>query len=162
MGDKIHNILTKYLGGVIICSKSDPEGSETTVIDHGGGKMVDINVVVANNISELMRRDNKKQIDLANAIGVSKQIMSKMLNGSRLISIAELSKIADYFNVKTDDLMKAPDTACSGNVVKAFMGKVNTEAAREALRTVDELADMIIYHANIRENAAIMSETWEM
>lgn len=162
MGGKIHNILTKYLGGVIICSKSDPERSETTVIDHGGGKMVDINVVVANNISELMRRDNKKQIDLANAIGVSKQIMSKMLNGSRLISIAELSKIADYFNVKTDDLMKAPDTACSGNVVKAFMGKVNTEAAREALRTVDELADMIIYHANIRENAAIMSETWEM
>ena len=124
--------------------------------------MVDINVVVANNISELMRRDNKKQIDLANAIGVSKQIMSKMLNGSRLISIAELRKIAEYFNVKTDDLMRTQDTAYSPDVVKAFMGKVNTEAAREALCMVDELADMIVYHANIRENAAIMSETWEM
>lgn len=124
--------------------------------------MVDINVVVANNISELMRRENKKQIDLANAIGVSKQIMSKMLNGSRLISIAELRKIADYFNVKIDDIMKTPDNAYSGNVVKAFMGKVNTDAAREALCTVDELADMIVYHANVRENAAIMSETWEM
>ncbi len=124
--------------------------------------MVDINVVVANNISNLMKRDNKKQIDLANAIGVSKQIMSKMLNGSRLISIAELRKIAEYFNVKTDDLMNAPDVVSSENVVKAFMGKVNSDAAREALRTVDELADMIVYHANIRENAAIMSETWEM
>lgn len=124
--------------------------------------MVDINVVVANNISNLMKRDNKKQIDLANAIGVSKQIMSKMLNGSRLISIAELRKIAEYFNVKTDDLMNAPDVVSSENVIKAFMGKVNSDAAREALRTVDELADMIVYHANIRENAAIMSETWEM
>lgn len=124
--------------------------------------MVDINVAVANNISNLMKRDNKKQIDLANAIGVSKQIMSKMLNGSRLISIAELRKIAEYFNVKTDDLMNAPDVVSSENVVKAFMGKVNSDAAREALRTVDELADMIVYHANICENAAIMSETWEM
>lgn len=138
------------------------ERSETMVSDHGGDKMVDINVVVANNISELMRRDNKKQVDIANAIGVSKQIMSKMLNGSRLISIAELRKIAEYFNVKTDDLMRIPDTAYSLDVVKAFMGKVNTEAAKEALRTVDELADMIVYHANIRENAAIMSEIWEM
>lgn len=124
--------------------------------------MVDINVVVANNISSLMKRDNKKQIELANAIGVSKQIMSKMLNGSRLISIAELRKIAEYFNVKTDDLMSASDKVNTENVVKAFMGKVNSDAAREALRTVDELADMIVYHANIRENAAIMSETWEM
>ena len=142
------------------------EGSETIVRDHGGGTMadinVDINVIVANNISDLMKRDNKKQIDLANAIGVSKQIMSKMLNGSRLISIAELHKIADYFNVKMDDLMRLPITGFSGNVVKAFMGMVNTDAAREALRTVDELADMIVYHANARENSEIMSETWEM
>lgn len=124
--------------------------------------MVDINVVVANNISNLMKKKNTKQIDLANAIGVTKQIMSKMLNGSRLINIAELHKIADYFNVKMDDLMKMPDTACNGNVVKAFMGKVNSDAAKDALRTVDELADMIVFHANVRENAAIMSETWEM
>lgn len=124
--------------------------------------MVDINVIVANNISDLMKRDNKKQIDLANAIGVSKQIMSKMLNGSRLISIVELRKIAEYFNVKTDDLMKIPNTVNYGNVVKAFMGKVNSGAAREALRMVDELADMIIFHANVRENAVIMSEPWEM
>jgi hypothetical protein len=32
----------------------------------------------------------------------------------------------------------------------------------QALHTVDELADMIIYHANVRENARAMSETWEM
>ena len=66
--------------------------------DHGGGKMVDINVVVANNIVDQMKKTNTKQIDLANAIGVTKQIMSKMLNGSRLISIAELRKIADYYH----------------------------------------------------------------
>jgi len=124
--------------------------------------MVDINVVVANNIADQMKKHNTKQIDLANAIGVKKQVMSKMLNGSRMISIAELRRIADYFHVSTDDLMESPVTACEGNVVMAFMGKVNTDAAREALHTVDELADMIIYHANVRDNAKVMSETWEM
>lgn len=124
--------------------------------------MVDINVVVANNIMDQMKKNNTKQIELANAIGVTKQIMSKMLNGSRLISIAELHKIADYFKVQMDDLMKSYDVPSDMSVMRAFMGKVGSEAAREALRTADELADMIIFHANARENAKVMSETWEM
>lgn len=124
--------------------------------------MVDINVVVANNIMDQMKKHNTKQIDLANAIGVSKQIMSKMLNGSRLISIAELHKIADYFRVKMDDLLKAPAEFAEIDVMRAFVGKVGSEAAREALHTADELADLIIFHANVRENAKVMSETWEM
>ena len=35
-------------------------------------------------------------------------------------------------------------------------------SARDALRTADELADIIIFHANARENAKEMSKTWEM
>lgn len=124
--------------------------------------MVDINVVVANNIMDQMKKHRIKQIELADAIGVTKQIMSKMLNGSRLINIAELHKIADYFHVQVDDLMKPSVALSDTNVMRAFMGKVGSEAAREALRTADELADLIIFHANVRENARIMSETWEM
>ena len=124
--------------------------------------MVDINVVVADNIMDQMKKHDTKQIELANAIGVTKQIMSKMLNGSRLISIAELRKIADYYHVQTDDLLKEHAVSYDTNVVRAFMGKVNSDAAREALRTADELADMIIFHANVRENAKAMFETWEM
>lgn len=124
--------------------------------------MTDINVVVVNNIIAQMKRHNTKQIELAAAIGVTKQIMSKILNGSRLISISELRRIADYYHVQTDDLMRETKTACDTDVVRAFMGKVNTDAAREALCTADELADMIIFHANVRENAKEMSETWGM
>lgn len=124
--------------------------------------MVDINIVVVNNIMDQMKKHNTKQIDLANAIGVSKQIMSKMLNGSRLISIAELHDIAEYFCVKVDDLLKAPSESADMDVMRAFMGKVSSDAARKALYTADELAELIIFHANVRENAKVMSETWEM
>lgn len=124
--------------------------------------MVDINIVVANNVLNQMKQHNTKQVELAAAIGVTKQVMSKMLNGARMISIAELRKIADYYHVRTDDLMKEPKKSDDTNVMLAFMGKVGTEAAKEALLTADELADMIIFHANVRENSHIMSETWEM
>ena len=124
--------------------------------------MVDVNMVVAKNIRSLMQEHNTKQIGLANAIGVSKQVMSKMLNGTRLISIAELKKIAAYYHIHTDELLNSPVDACNMNVVRAFMGKVNSDAACEALRTADELADLIIFHANVRDNARIMAEPWEM
>lgn len=124
--------------------------------------MMDVNVIVANNVMNLMRESGKKQIDLANELGVSKQTVSKMLSGSRMINIVELKKIAEWFHVRMEDLMDAHDQPREGNVVMAFMGKVNTEAAREALKTVDELADMIIFHANARENAVAMSKTWEI
>ena len=124
--------------------------------------MIDMNVVVANNILEEMRNRNMKKIDLANAIGVAEQDMNKMLNGMRLIRIAELDKIADCLNVQTGSLTRLPAEPFNRNIMEVFMDKVNSEEDKEALRTADELADMIIFHANVRENAKAMSETWEM
>lgn len=37
-----------------------------------------------------------------------------------------------------------------------------SEQARLALKDIDELADLIIFHAKVRENAEIMSKPWEM
>lgn len=37
-----------------------------------------------------------------------------------------------------------------------------SEQARQTLKDIDELADLIIFHVKVRENAEIMSELWEM
>ena len=37
-----------------------------------------------------------------------------------------------------------------------------TREIEQVLKDVDELADLIIFHARVRENAKIMSEPWEM
>ena len=45
--------------------------------------MLDVNMIIANNIQAELKKENKKQVDLAEGIGVSKQTMSKIMNGAR-------------------------------------------------------------------------------
>ena len=64
--------------------------------------MVDINTIIAGNIFVLLKKQNKKQTDLADALGTTKQTVNKMLNGTRMINAAELKSIADYLGVKME------------------------------------------------------------
>ena len=60
----------------------------------GGYYMLDVNMIIANNIQAELKKENKKQVELAEGIGVSKQTMSKMMNGVRVINAIELHKIS--------------------------------------------------------------------
>lgn len=51
--------------------------------------MLDLNMIIANNIQAELKKENKKQVDLAEEIGVSKQTMSKIMNGARAINAVE-------------------------------------------------------------------------
>ncbi|MCD8076728.1 MAG: helix-turn-helix domain-containing protein [Lachnospiraceae bacterium] len=124
--------------------------------------MVDMNTVIASNISEQLKKQNKKQTELAEGIGVTKQVVNKILNGSRMVNAVELHRIADYFHVSMEELVAVHDKEQDGNVIRAFMGQVETDAAREALAVADELADMVLFHARVRENSEAMMQTWEI
>ena len=47
------------------------------------------------------------------------------------------------------------------NIVHAFMGKVQSELAKQALQIADELSDMILFHKRVRENGDAMMVAWE-
>ncbi len=123
--------------------------------------MLDANVMIATNIVEILKKQNKKQIDLAKALDTNKQTISKMLNGSRMINAIELKQIADFFGVKMEELTKIPENPIDSDIIHAFMGKVESEEAKEALLIADRLSDMILFHNRIRENGTAMSEPWE-
>ena len=118
--------------------------------------MVDMNMMISNNILDILRKQGKKQMDLAEGIGVSKQTMSKMLNGGRTISAVELKKIADGLNVSMETIMKIPEAPVETDVIHTFMGRVETEEAKEALRIADEVSDMILFHSRVRKNGQAM------
>ena len=123
--------------------------------------MVDMNTMIAGNILALLKKQNKKQTDLAEALGTNKQTVNKMLNGMRMIHAVELKAIAEYLGVKMEELTKLPSEYTDTDVVHAFMGKVQSEQARKALQTADELSDMILFHKRVRENGNAMLATWE-
>lgn len=123
--------------------------------------MVDINTIIAGNIFVLLKKQNKKQTDLADALGTTKQTVNKMLNGTRMINAAELKSIADYLGVKMEELTRISAVQADTDVVHVFMGKVQSEQAKRALEIADELSDMILFHKKVRENGNALMTAWE-
>lgn len=123
--------------------------------------MVDMNTVISGNILVLLKKQNKKQTDLADALGTNKQTVNKMLNGTRMISAVELKAIAKYLGVTMEELTRISSGHADTNVVHAFMGKVQSEHAKQALKIADELSDMILFHRRVRENGTAMMAAWE-
>lgn len=112
-------------------------------------------------IQQNLKKNNRTQTDLANYLGVSKQTMSKMLSGARMINAKELIEIANYFNIKIDDLFIKEKKDKETNDVYALMGKVESEQAKQAIKNVDKIADLIIFHTNIRNNFEEMNTPWD-
>lgn len=123
--------------------------------------MINMNEIISNNIMNMMKKNDKKQIELAGYLGVSKQIVSKMLSGSRMINAVELQKIAEYLNVSMESLVKVPQVLPETNTVRAFMGRVESREAKEGLAIADEIADLICFYARTHENAVEMMQPWE-
>ena len=109
-----------------------------------------------------MEEKRIKQIDLACAMNLTKQTISKMLNGSRMINAAELVRIAKILDVEIVELTKLPVTNQGDNALKVFMGSFESENAKSALAIADELADMIIFHAKVHNNAENMMKAWRI
>lgn len=123
--------------------------------------MPNMNEIISNNIMNIMKQSGKKQIDLAGYLGVSKQIISKMLSGARIINAVELQKIAKFLNVSMESLVKIPEVITETNAVKVFMGRVESQEAKEGLKIADEIANLICFYARTRENSEIMMRPWE-
>lgn len=122
--------------------------------------MIDMNMVIANNISSCLAQNHKKQVELAEHLGVSRQVVSKMLNGARTIHAAELREIADFCSTSMENLTTIPNNYEEADVFHAFMGRVRTDVARQSIRDIDKMIDMILFHSKVKENGMAMREEW--
>ena len=123
--------------------------------------MINMNEIISNNIMNIMKQNDKKQVDLAGYLGVSKQVVSKMLSGIRMINAIELQKIAEFLDVTMESLVKVPQVIPEMNTVKVFMGSVESQEAKDGLEIADEIANMICFYARAHENAVEMMQSWE-
>lgn len=117
-------------------------------------------VAIAHNIAKCLKDNKKKQSDLAVALNLPRQTVSRMLAGVRSITAVELKKIAAFCDVPVDKLVSIPDTVSNADMIHAFMGAVNTEAARNGIIAADKIIDIYIFHMRAMENACRMKEEW--
>lgn len=95
---------------------------------------------VGKNISLAMEKRGMTQQHLADQLGISKQVMSKIINGKKAINVAELSQIASILGSSADMLLSVRNNSQEHKLTSVFMGEIHNEEAR---RNVDFLRDAI-------------------
>lgn len=79
----------------------------------------DLNMIIANNISALLTKQNKTQLDLAEYIGVTQTTVSYWCSGVKAPRMNKLDKICDFFNVPRSSLLENNSKKTASNIIKA-------------------------------------------
>ena len=117
--------------------------------------MTDVNMVIAHNISNTLKRMGKSKEELAVALGYSKQVVGNMLSGARSVTALELKQISDFCNIPVKSLITLPEKPVKTNVVLGFVDEVKTEKAKEGIRIADKLIDMYLFHSSVNKQGNI-------
>ncbi|MBE6848004.1 MAG: helix-turn-helix transcriptional regulator [Ruminococcus sp.] len=99
---------------------------------------------VGTNIKRELESRGMTQQKLADALGVSKQVMNKIIKGLKAINVTELAKIAAALGVTTDTLLNA-ETASVPAVSLSFMGKIKTEEEQNKIDFIRSAIDDIYF-----------------
>ena len=97
---------------------------------------------VGANIQKELDKKGLTQQNLADALGISKQVMNKIIKGSKAINVNELAKIASVLGTSTDALLTAPVTPVSADNL-SFMGSVRDEETLEKVNLIRSAIDEI-------------------
>jgi len=67
-------------------------------------------LAVAERLVQLRLENNVKQKHLAQAIGLDPSAMNRIEKGDRAVSVAEVIRIADFFGVSTEVILREPES----------------------------------------------------
>lgn len=65
---------------------------------------IEIRKIISKNINALLKKTNKKQIDLHHATGIPKSTLTGYIKGTSTPNPGNIQKISDFFNVKKSDI----------------------------------------------------------
>ena len=99
---------------------------------------------VGNNIKKEIEHRGMTQQMLADALGISKQVMNKIIKGIKAINVTELAKISDVLGVSADFLLSAENESVSVSNVN-FMGKINDSTEQQNIDFIRSAIDDIYF-----------------
>ena len=96
---------------------------------------------VGENIQHLLDERGMTQQNLAEALGISKQVVNKIIKGNKAINVKEIAEIAQILGVSADDLLMVRDTNTAPDSL-SFMGTVQDDTLQKINRireAIDEI-----------------------
>lgn len=120
--------------------------------------MPSLDMVIAENIKRQLIKHSKKQTELAEAMGICKQTVTKILNCSRHVNAKELHVIANFFNVPMEEFVKPVSLDPWDTIaVKNLSNYVLLDSSKKSVNIAGEIADMIIVQKTIRGGNEIIT-----
>ena len=97
---------------------------------------------VGANIQRQLDMKGLTQQKLADALGISKQVMNKIIKGNKAINVNELARIASVVGTSTDELLTLPGESVPDDTL-SYMGNINDESTLERVNLIRSAIDEI-------------------
>lgn len=100
---------------------------------------------VGNNISSMLTQKAMTQQSLADALGISRQVMGKIINGQKAINIIEIDVISKTLGVSVESLLDVSSHTPDIAPQFSFMGELKSEKTKEKVNLLRNVIDEILF-----------------
>ena len=97
---------------------------------------------VGANIQAAIKAKGITQQQLADQLPVSKQVMSKIINGTKAINVNEIARIASILDISVDQLLAVRETPKADDTLR-FMGSISDEETKRKVDLIRGAIDQI-------------------
>lgn len=98
---------------------------------------------ILNNIVQLLKNNNKKQIELTNYLGLSKNVFTDWKSGKNNSYTKHLPKIAEFFDVSVDFLLGNESKSNNNDFTYALYNEMTHDLSEEQIAQLKQFADFL-------------------
>lgn len=98
---------------------------------------------VLNKIIQLLKDNKKKQVELTDYLGISKNAFTNWKIGDNTSYMKHLPKIAEFFGVSVDYLLGKETPASKNNFTYALYNELAHDLSDEQLQQLKQFADFL-------------------
>jgi transcriptional regulator with XRE-family HTH domain len=101
--------------------------------------------LVGKNISTILEQKRITQQNLADILGVSKQVLSKIIKGQKAINVSEISMISKALGVSIESLLDVESQTTNLSPQFSFMGELKKEKTKEKVDFLRHVIDEMLF-----------------
>ena len=100
---------------------------------------------VGMNISNLLAQKAMTQQSLADILGVSRQVMGKIIKGQKAINVSEIDMISKALGVSIESLLDVTSNPHDLSPQFSFMGELRSEKTKEKVDLLRNVIEEILF-----------------